>query len=247
MNYKREKEGFVVSFSLLFFISIFGCGVSKNNYSYKLTNYLISNNQMEELPFKSHLISFNGYLFEFKLDLRQNDTIYAKTGKINRNENYDTSGVYILNLENRRFIEFDSFSVRGKIIKSGKFSKKEFGIKLSDSLLKEVPFFKNKTLKDTFLWGKKLYYIDTVEKGRLFKDSILTHVFFIKDRSFVSMYELNTGVFPDAEYSMVGYSTFFIEQKIFGVGLLEDMRKLTRSEDKICAYMIEETKVLKNE
>ncbi len=223
---------------IVLFCSIWGCTVSKKNYSYKLTTYTVRNNITEELPFKIHLISCNGYLFEFKLDIRKSDTLNGKSGKFIENTYYDTSGIYVLNPGNKRYVEFDTFSTSNKVVKSGKFSEKEFGVGLSDSALQSGSFFLNKTLKDTFLWNKNLYYIDTLQKNSNGNDSMLTHIFFIKDINFTSMYELNSGIYPDPEYSMVGYNTYFFDQKIVVGGVLETMRYLTGKESKICVRMI---------
>ncbi len=236
---KVDISLFIFSIMTLLIVS---CKVSNSHYSYKLTTYSISNNIIEELPYINQLISYNEYLFEFKLDVRQIDTLYAKSGKLLSHRYYDTSGIYLLNPGNKQYVEFDTFSTNHKVVKAGKFSDKEFGVRLSDSTLQSAPFFLNKILKDTFLWGKTLYYIDTIQKSSSGTDSILTHIFFIKDINFTSMYELNSGVYPDPEYSMVGYSTYFFEQKIMAAGVLENMRHLTKDENKICKLMIKKAR-----
>ncbi len=233
VNYSRSQ--FVI---IILLLSICGCTVSKKNYSYKLTTYSINNSLTEELPFKIHLISYNGYLFEFKLNTRKSDTLYGQSGKLLENTYYDTSGIYLLSPESKRYVEFDTFSITNKIVKSGKFSEKQFGVRLSDSTLQSSSFFLDKVLKDTFLWNKSLYYIDTLQKSSFGKDSIRTHIFFIKDAHFTSMYELNAGTYPDPEYSMVGYNTYYFDQNIVVAGVLENMRYLTENERKICASMI---------
>lgn len=230
---------------MLLSISILGCGCNKYNYSYQLTHYSVENGSMIELPFKSSLISYNGFLLEFKINIRQSDTLYSKSERRINTTWYDSSGVYILNPRSKTYIEFDTFSMSGKILNHGKFSEKKFGIALSDSVLKTVPFFQNKVLKDTFLWGKNLFYIDTLEKGKMNRDSIVSYIFFIKDINFTSMYELNSVVFPNLEYSMIGYITYFFDTKTFLIGKFERMRKLTKNEEKICESLIKKISKIK--
>jgi hypothetical protein len=226
-------------FVLLLNFSIIGCGCNKSNYSYQLTHYSVENGNMLELPFNSYLVSYNGFLLEFKLNIRQSDTLYSKSERRINKTWYDTSGVYILDPKSKTYLEFDTFSMSGKIVNHGKFSEKKFGIALSDTLRNTVSFFQNKVLKDTFLWGSNLFYLDTLEKGKLNRDSILSHIFFIKDNNFTSLYELNSGVFPNPEYSMIGYCTYFFDTKMFLIGKLEDMRRLTKHEENICKRMIQ--------
>jgi hypothetical protein len=77
---KGYEKWSVIILLLSIFMIVMGC--SKPNYSYKLTHYSIINGDTEELPFRNHLISYNGYLFEFALSLRWSDSVYLKSKKL---------------------------------------------------------------------------------------------------------------------------------------------------------------------
>jgi hypothetical protein len=129
-----------------------------------------------------------------------------------------------------------------KILGHGKFNDKKTGMNIPDTFVKPVSLFKNKSLKDTFLWGKNLFYMDALEKGKFQQDSNLSYIFYVKNINFKSMYEFIAPAPPDHEYSMVGYSSYYFDTKALLTGKLEDMRKLTKEEEKICERMIQKLK-----
>lgn len=229
----------------LFLISVFfitNCKTASKNFSYKISTYSIENNtKTNQVYLSSYLISFNNYLFEFNVGVSTIDSIFSESNKSNRHYKYDTLSVFILDSKNRFFYEFDKFENDNKLLNSGMFSKKLSGMRLADTSQKLTKVLYEKKMHDTILWNTKLHYIIDIQKNLKNKDSVNAFIFYLKNKNFTSLYDLMSAKYND-EYSMIGFSYNFIEQKQTLEGTLDNLRPLTRLEEEICFGMIKKIK-----
>ncbi len=219
------------------------CKVSKNNYSYGLSVELYKNNILvKEIQWPNHLLIYNNYLFEFNIAISNKES-YHQSSKIHTIETkYDTLGVYVLSPNERKFFEFDTFATTNKLITYNLFSKKPFGQKMYDSVLKSS-YNKNQNLSDTTIWGHHLYYFKHTQKNKQEKDSIISFLYLLKKPGFLSLLEVTNGAYyPDRNYCLIGFSILDIKSNELLLCKLEDLRRLSREEEQICASMIKKVK-----
>lgn len=223
-----------------FIILLFNsCRISnKIFYSYKSVNYDVGENKKEDLKITSRLISYDGCLFEFKMQKKFNDTVFIESNKKVSSVYYDTIGVYLLPYKTNLYFEFDTFAVKNKLIKSGYITDKAFGQKFPAYSDTSSNFYKNKIPKDTLIYGQDYFYVDSLIKNKDGVDSILYKILLFKNPDFISNYKMGIIDFQDKEYCAVGYHIYYYEQQTALLGIIEDMRPLTKEENKICAAML---------
>jgi hypothetical protein len=198
----------------------------------------VGGGKKEDLHITSKLISYDECLFEFKVRKNTNDTVFMKSNKVVSTFYYDTTGVYLLPYKANRYFEFDTFALKNTMVKTGNITDKELGQKYSTYKDTSLNFYKNKTPKDTTIYGQHYFYIDSLLKNKDGADSVLSKLLLFKNRNFISNYKMGIANFGDKEYCPVGYHVFYYEQKMELLGVIENMRPLTKEENKICAAML---------
>ncbi|MCU0321101.1 MAG: hypothetical protein MUE72_01720 [Chitinophagaceae bacterium] len=237
----NKKANFYFFLISVFFIT--NCKTASNNFSYKTSTYSIENEtKSNQVYLNSYLISFNGYLLEFNVGVSTIDSIFGGSNKLIRQYKYDTLSVFVLDSKKRIFYEFNEFSNKSKLLKFGPFSKKPSGMRLADTAQKLTIKVQKQKMFDTLLWGVNLHYLIDTQKNRINEDSVRTFVFFLKNKKFVSLYEIMTAEYINPDFSMVGFSANFIDQKIVMEGVMEELRTLTTLEEDICSGMIQKIK-----
>jgi hypothetical protein len=207
-------------------------------YSYTSINYDVGGGKKENLQITSKLISYDECLFEFKIRKNTNDTVFMESNKKISSVSYDTNGVYLLPYKANRYFEFDTFALNNTIIKTGNITDKELGQKFPAYNDTSLNYYKNKTPKDTTIYGQHYFYVDSLLKNKDGADSVLSKLLLFKNRNFISNYKMGLANFNDKEYCPVGYHVFYYEKKVELLGIIEDMRPLTKEENKICASML---------
>ena len=233
-----KKASILIFLTAIVFLS---CNTSnKAGYSYTTTTYSVSPDQeISDLHFTSRLISYGGYLFEFKIRISFFQEMDGASGIVtDLPTRYDTIGVYLLDGKKRTYYEFDTFALAAKIVSTGKLNKKPFGQKLPDSISGSLKKYIKKPLKEILSNGIKLYAYDTLFKNTLGVDSVSTVVYFFKDPGFTSLYKLSDGDFINPDYCMVGFRIVDFVKNTEIVNTLESCRLLTNNEIKICNNII---------
>jgi hypothetical protein len=224
-------------FSHIIFICcfLFSTKVISQSYSYKISFYTKDKLSKKSLLFSKHLISYENYLFEFVYKVTVDKTSKNNKGSITTTS-LDTTSVILLDYQKRNFYEFDEFSLKSKLIDSGKFSIKK-GIKLSDTLQIRSKILLENHLRDTFLNKVKTKYVKEVQKNVQKKDSVITYSYFIKNVKFISLIDfLSSKVFFNlsaigiAQYNLIEKSSFHAE--------LEDLRLLNAKEIAFCSSIL---------
>ncbi|MES2371764.1 MAG: hypothetical protein V4557_04230 [Bacteroidota bacterium] len=184
-------------------------------------------------------ISFSPYLFEFNIRVNQYDSILDNTGQKMSSITFDTASIYLIDINKKLFFEFDSFKTNAKLISSGQLQNKKYGAKLKENKAIEADTaFTKDLLRDTIVFGKKLSYYSSVEKNVNNADSMITHIFFLKNPNFISIHDIPNRLVKDGSYSMVGFSVHLIEQNVSVSNELEVFQPLNQFDEKICIGII---------
>jgi hypothetical protein len=216
------------------------CTVSKSrNYAYKINTYSIADEK--NLFSSTKLLSYRGYLFEFIMQVNFSDTITAGQERSKSGINYTTNGFYILSNKSDSFFLFDKFSLNNKLIKSGKASEKEFGLKIQrqDNQHASNPALYKTLPVDTIINNTKCYYIDiNLSLQNIDSTAYAQKIFLFRDKNFVSYYKLQNANYLDPKYCIIGIY-FFDKNKQQGfVEEPEAVRFLTKEELQICRESI---------
>ncbi len=233
-------------FSYMIFALLASCGTAQTVfYSYKVDNYynLQRNNKWFTT---SHVISCGEYLLEFNVRTHYNDTAIAHEGEIKlvgSEITFDTQSVYVLS-PNWRYVEFDTFTLKAKVVGRGDISEKPLGIKpqrpdpntAADSGTKKPSY---SPLSDTVINNITCYYADQIRDKNDAQDTIGIRVYLVKNKQLNSIYKLIGGKWPDNEYCMVGLQPFMYDNGAGYIERIADLRPLTTAEQKICESLIQ--------
>ncbi len=228
------------SISLFYLILFCACCSSQvHNFSYSSKLYSTQKNIKEDMKAHGEYISYKPYLFEFNIGLNQIDSINEKTNNRSTFFSYDTISVYLIDPNKKMVFEFDSFKVNSNIISKGQFEDKKTGVHIvENNTIKDSTILKGNALKDTLIWGKKLLYYSNVQKNSKNADSVIVTIFFINDSNFISIHDIPNRLIKDELYNMVGFKIHRVETNESVSEELEEVKKLSSSDEKICADMI---------
>jgi hypothetical protein len=230
-------------FAFVVFALLASCGTAQQVfYTYKVDSYYMG--QSKEQFTTSHVISCGDYLVEFRMRTNYKDSAIAKDGEIRlagRVVTYDTLGVYLLTPD-RRYFEFDTFTVNANMRRQGPIADKEFGIKpvaASPEANKEADATGKKPtyspLVDTVINNIACYYTDEVRNK---SDSFGIRVYLVKNKQLTSIYKLLGGKWPNGEYCIVGMQAYLYEGGDGHTERIAELRPLTTTERKICESLI---------
>ena len=223
----------------------FGCSIQGQNFSYSTKTYGIEKNIKTDMKIHGNYISFPPYLFEFTMRVNQYDSILPNTGEKISSFTFDTANIYLIDVNKKMFFEFDSFTTNAEIISSGQLKNKKYGVSCKENTAKEADTALTKDLlRDTIAFSQKLSYYSSVEKNVNNADSMITHIFFLKNPNFISIHDIPNRLVKDGSYSMVGFSVHLIEQNVSVSDELEAFRPLNQFDEKICTGMINKCKGL---
>ncbi len=226
-------------FFAIMILLCFGCSMQSQHFSYSTRTYSIEKNIKTDMKIHGNYISFKPYLFEFNIRVNQYDSVQQNTGQIMSFFTFDTASIYLIDVNRKMFFEFDSFKAKAKMISSGELQNKKFGTIFKENKAIETDtIFKKSLLRDTVVFGKNLQYYSSIEKNVNNTDSVITHIFFIKNPHFISIQDIPNRLIKDESYSMIGFSVHLIEKDLTITNELEDFRILSRFEEKVCADMI---------
>lgn len=218
-----------------------GCKIPKNLFfSYKVDSY--STDTTKHLLTSSSLISYGDHLFEFKMRTNIKSVIHGEADSVTSSIDYDTTGVYLLSGKNKLYFEFDTFTIKNKIVKAGKLSEKEFGQKYpaSDSVFSATGITSDPA--DTVINNINCSYVVIVSKNTNAEDSVEVKMILIKNPNLNSLYKIGGAKFADKDYCIVGYDFYSYKNKEGFVQEMADLRPLTKKEQKICESMIIKSK-----
>lgn len=220
---------------------LYGCKISKEiYYSYKSNWYSIDT--VKRFVTSSSLISYGDYLLEFIRETNIKNELIGESGIITSSVCYDTTGVYLLGDEKRVYYEFDTFAIENKIVKVGKLSEKSLGQLYpdSDSMAGEEIIYSNPV--DTVINNITCFYSTVASRNKNREDSIGVKVILLKKPKFNSLYKIGGGEFPDKDYCIVGFYTYFFKGSGGAVQEVDALRPLTEKEKRICESMISRSK-----
>jgi hypothetical protein len=216
----------------------YGCLSTEKAVSYTISNYIIESDASKRIEFDKHFISYKGMLLEFNTTVVEDATYKIESKETIVKRRVDTLSVYLLDSKLRCFYEFDGFNKHAKQISNGKFSKKKWGMTISDTIINGTSFLIERTLADTVLNQQKLYYYKDIHKGVSGKDSAISNIYFVKKSNFVSIYDLILANHFKPDYSMVGYSVFLIESNTIGVASFENVKMLNNLQVDVCNHYL---------
>lgn len=206
-------------------------------YAYSIGSY-VSTPDGPKILHANRCISYGPYLIEFKMKITYKREVYMLSKKEFRSVEIDTIGLYIMSEINDTYAEFDKFDSAASVIKAGKISEKEFGITFSvpDSAMMKGIF--NKNMRDTLINGLPVYVIDSTALNESGETSFLFQFYLVKAKNFNSIYRLNKVVYPDTNYSIVGYHYSYPGLDAATTSSMETMRPLSKEEIAICSALV---------
>lgn len=232
---------FKVKRVFIFFIALQFCWscktAQKSFYSYKVDTYGIDSILEKRMYTVDHLITFGDYLFEFRTKKITHSEINVGIDTI-RTVSFDTTGIYLLSGKAGQYYEFDSFTIKSKFLSKGNISAKPSGWKLSTP--------KKTATSDTYYGPPKkvsindidCFYTDIISKDKINPDSVKQTLTLIKKRDFNSFYKIIKLEYPDSRYCIVGINMYHLKGKEYFIQEINNLRRLTKSEIKICSDMV---------
>lgn len=231
------------TFYLVFFCFFYGCKASKNTfYSYTINSFTIDS--VKTLFSTSRFISYDNYLFEFKMRTNYFDEYYVESNKKNHKVFYDTIGVYLLSLNNKLYSEFDTFSIKNKIVKTGKVTDKETGLKFTSDTVNSNKQFKNSigfAIPQKITINNIECYYSRVNSNN---DTIDMKILLVKKDNFNSFYKVSGFRFTYPKFCVIGSNFNSIKNKQGFSEEIEGLKYLTEKEKDICENLIKKSKTI---
>jgi hypothetical protein len=239
-----KKITFIIPSVLILYLFTGCTSAQKLFYSYKIDNY--STDTSKILLSTSRVISFNDYVFEFKMrennflefeqNIEENRTLLK-----NSSTRYDTVGVYLLT-NDQRYFEFDTFAVSSKLVNKGHIWEKEEGVKFNplkmDTTGKGSVVPLNLTLpKDTVINNVSCYYAEIIRSKPT--DKIGTKYFLVKNKQFNSLLKLQGLKWVTEDYCIIGLEQYLYDGRERYIQEPANLRPLTTAERKICESLIQ--------
>ncbi|MBK8519390.1 MAG: hypothetical protein IPL54_00440 [Chitinophagaceae bacterium] len=228
-------------FRFLIFLFLCGCKTSKEKfYAYTVDSYTIDTTK--RLMSSSNVISYGSYLFEFIQRVSINNVLHGESGSVTSSIDYDTVSVYLLENKNKLYYSFDTFSLKNSILKTGKLSDKEFGVRLNPS---------EKDTDTTVFYGPpveviinkiKCFYTEVISKNKNMNDTFEMKMTMIKNANLNSLYKINGAKFTDENYCIVGLNIYLPKQRQRYIEEVDAIRPLTEKEKAICESMLIKSK-----
>lgn len=234
-------KAIIFIYAILVILFLYGCKASKEIYcSYKSNWYTVDT--VKRFVTSSSLISYGDYLLEFIKKTNIKNVLYGESDSVTSVFYYDTIGVYLLGDKNRLYYEFDTFSIKNKIVKTGKLSKKSFGqlYPNSDSMTSEEIIYSNPV--DTVINNISCFYATVVPRNKNGRDSIGVKVILLKIPKFNSLYKIGGGEFPNKDYCIVGFNAYSFKNNDGFVQEVDALRPLTEKEKSLCESMVMKSK-----
>jgi hypothetical protein len=230
----------------IFFGGLTSCTTAQQVfYSYKVDSYFTG--KLNKQFAASHVISCGDYLVEFNTKVNFADSGIAKDGEITilrSDVTYDTLSVYLLT-PNGQYVEFDTFSLAGKLLKKGPIANKESGIKTGANPTETVS---KKTTpqvsivitdpKDTVINNVTCYYADIMRSKNTILDTVGIRYFMIKNAHFSSVYKMLGIKWKNNDYTIIGLQQYMYEDGEGYVEKIAELRPLNTTERKICESLI---------
>ncbi len=227
--------------SFLVVLFLYCCKMPKEvYYSYKVNSYAIDTTK--RLVTSNNLISFGDYLFEFNVKINIKNELLFESGGVKSSIEYDTVSVYLLQNNNLYYYELDTFSIKNKVIKTGKLWEKLYGQHFDSSDLvqsKSSPYI---FPVDTVINNIQCYYATVNRANKNSGDYNEIKIILIKKEKFNSLNKIGGAVFPDKGYCIVGIDAYSFKNNDGFVQEIEALRPLTEKEKRICESMISRSK-----
>ncbi|MBK6379111.1 MAG: hypothetical protein IPF72_04945 [Chitinophagaceae bacterium] len=196
-------------FRVLTFLFLFGCKTSKEKfYAYKVESYTIDTTK--RLLSSSNVISYGSYLFEFIQRANIINVLHGESGSLTSSVSYDTVSVYLLENKTNLYYSFDTFSLKNSLLKTGKLSDKEFGVRLNPSEKPDTTFFSPPV--EVLINKIKCFYTEVISKNKNMNDTFELKMTMIKNANLNSLYKINGAKFTDENFCIVGLNIYFPKQ-----------------------------------
>lgn len=223
---------------VLITISSNSCMVIKNKYfSYTIKTYSID--KEKKLLSTAKLISYEDYLFEFIMQVNISETL-ANGNSLSQIE-YTTNGVYVLRNNSDSFFQFDTFSLNNKLVKTGKISEKESGVRYQNYETQQTinPALYMTLPIDTVINNTQCYYVDiNLSVKNIDSTSYEQKIFLYKAKNLNSFYKIWNANYIDTSFCIIGM--YFFDKKN-NQGFVEEpdsVNLLTKEEREICREIL---------
>lgn len=233
-----------ITYKLISFLIIiqflYGCTTSKEiYYSYKVGTYSL--HIVKNFIYSDDLISYDDYLFEFKIKININNVLHGDSDSTSIYS--DTIGVYLLSGANKLYYEFDTFAIKNKVVKIGKFADKQFGFKFNFSGTDSTSNLSFTSPKEVVTNNIHYFITEIVSNNKTADDSINQKLLLIKNEKFNSLYKVHGIKFPDSNYCIVGFHIYDFKNRQSIFQEIESIKPLTEKQKKICASIVKKSKL----
>jgi hypothetical protein len=226
---------------LLIVLFLYHCTpVKENYYAYKTATYAIDT--VKRALYYDNIISYGKYLFEFKTRISENLEVHPGSSK-SISINFDTVGVYLLSGANKCFYEFDTFSLKSNLVKTGRLDKKPNGQTITISANDSSSDLSYTRPKKIMMNHIPCFVAELIPDNGTGDDSVIQKMILIKSRQFNSLYKTNGINFRDTNYCIVGIQVYDLTLKQGFSQELETIRFLTKEEKEICENMIRKSEL----
>lgn len=216
---------------LLIAILASSCSATKPGYAYTIGESL--NVSM----WHGSYMSYGKDLFQHNMVLNGMNTISVQDGTKHTESTQwvDTTGIFYLDAARRQFVLFRGFSDTSSIIKSGPFSRKEFGFQLADTLANRPQNISSSPMRDTIVNGQRLTYdISVIESA----DSVAVIQYYMSNKDLTTIYDLLTRRDPGSDLHCIGMDVLVNGKPAPELrAVVSQFRPLTKEERKTCARL----------
>lgn len=229
---------------MILVVGLAGCTLAQRVfYSYQVDNYLTG--KLNKRFTTSHVISCGDYLLEFNLKKNLVGDNNGEFDLLSDTVTYDTVSVYLL-VPDGQYMEFDSFSVGGKLLRKGPMTDKSKGIKrgamaadtaAQPTALPVPAMFTDP--KDTVINNIPCYYSDVVRIKNTLLDTVGMRYFLVKKQPFSSVYKMLGLKWKSNDYTIVGLQQYMYADGEGYIEKISNLRPLTNAEHKICESLIQ--------
>ena len=210
-------------------------------YAYTVNIYTTDTGR--HLISRDGIISYKDYVIEFRMSQNTlSEYILDKeegTRELKSSiTTYDTIGLYLI--YNKRYFEFDTFALQGKLLKTGPLGEKSDGYKLGEGKL-SYTYAPPKVgiAKDTVMGGIHCFYANVLQDNGADTGKFLIRLVLFKLKHLNSLHKAYGANWHNDEFCVMGMMAQDKASKDGYVEEVADLRPLTAAERKICESLIQ--------
>lgn len=225
-------------FFIAFSIVLQSCATQKKYYGiYSVNTFGYDSANNINLRIFTHIISFGEYLFEYKL-AKHNGKVFKGDELVSDETKYDTTGVYILAAQNKRYYEFDTFALNASLKTQGAIENKKQGTIITFANKADVLKTRYGPVTQKLVNNVTSYVAEVMPTEISPIDTFKMEFTLVKNKQLNSLYKFSGIEFIDKNYCIVGTNMYNLIEKESVQTSINNLRQLTKAEEAICTSML---------